>query len=100
MQTFPKRLFYILRTIQILRGLSLGMDSPFSSSEMWKPLALQVLASHGKSSNQSDPGERHNQLCYPNLFRYTLAGYMGVFSYVQFNLLLDQHAVALSHSDD
>jgi aarF domain-containing kinase len=56
-KTFPKGLFYILRTIQILRGLSIGMDSPFSSSEMWKPLALQVLASAGKSSNQSDPVE-------------------------------------------
>lgn len=56
MQTFPKGLFYILRTIQILRGLSVGMDSPFSSAELWKPLALQVLASAGKFSTQSDPG--------------------------------------------
>lgn len=50
-KTFPRGLFYILRTIHILRGLSVGMDSPLSTSELWKPLALQVLAVAGKSLN-------------------------------------------------
>jgi aarF domain-containing kinase len=57
-QTFPRGLFYILRTIHILRGLSVGMDSPLSSAEMWKPLALEVLAAAGKPSTRSNPGER------------------------------------------
>jgi len=58
-QTFPRGLFYILRTIHILRGLSVGMESPFSSAELWKPLALQALASSGNSFPSSDPGVLH-----------------------------------------
>ncbi|KAH8959178.1 hypothetical protein BDL97_06G066500 [Sphagnum fallax] len=43
-KNFPKDLFFILRTIHILRGLSVGMDCPYSSSEQWKPLAQAILA--------------------------------------------------------
>ena len=35
----------------------MGMDSPLSSAELWKPLALKVLAAAGKSSTKSDSGK-------------------------------------------
>ncbi|KAG0589957.1 hypothetical protein KC19_1G059800 [Ceratodon purpureus] len=63
-KTFPRGLFYILRTIHILRGLSVGMDSPLSSAELWKPLALEVLAAAGKPSTKSDPGLKPRKLVW------------------------------------
>jgi len=49
-KNFPRDLFFILRTIHILRGLSVAMNSPFSSSELWSPLAREVLTAAGKPS--------------------------------------------------
>lgn len=53
-QAFPQDLFFVLRTVQLLRGLSKGMDVPWSVSTHWKPMAEEVLAAAASSS----PGGR------------------------------------------
>lgn len=44
-QTFPKDLFFILRTVQLLRGLKEGMKLPddFSTAALWRSLANETL---------------------------------------------------------
>lgn len=49
-EKLPQELFFVIRTAQLLRGLSVGMDLPFSSSQQWKPLAEAALAAARKSS--------------------------------------------------
>ncbi|CAM6128703.1 unnamed protein product [Calypogeia fissa] len=49
-EKLPQELFFVIRTAQLLRGLSVGMDLPFSTSQEWKPLAEAALAAARKSS--------------------------------------------------
>lgn len=51
---FPKELFFVLRTIQILRGLSVGMETLYSCVESWKDMAKEALAA--SSENQKNLG--------------------------------------------
>eukprot|EP00850_Spirogloea_muscicola_P022824 SM000313S11974 [mRNA] locus=s313:57890:61361:- [translate_table: standard] len=41
--SFPKDMFFVLRTIQLLRGLSYGMGVSHSVAKQWRPLAEQAL---------------------------------------------------------
>lgn len=50
---FPKELFFVLRTIQILRGLSVGMGIPYSCVENWKDLAKEALSASHESQKSS-----------------------------------------------
>ncbi|CAM8926167.1 unnamed protein product [Rhodiola kirilowii] len=47
-QAFPEELFSILRSIHLLRGLSLGLGINYSCSEEWRPIAEEVLRGAGK----------------------------------------------------
>uniref|UniRef100_A0A7N1A3F0 Protein kinase domain-containing protein n=1 Tax=Kalanchoe fedtschenkoi TaxID=63787 RepID=A0A7N1A3F0_KALFE len=47
-QAFPEELFSILRSIHVLRGLSLGMGINYSCSEEWKPIAEEALRRAGR----------------------------------------------------
>lgn len=47
-QSFPEELFSILRTIQILRGLSVGLGINYSCSEQWRPIAEEALLVSGR----------------------------------------------------
>lgn len=41
---FPRDLFFVLRTVQLLRGLANGMGvNNFSTANQWKPLAQRAL---------------------------------------------------------
>ncbi|GBG71066.1 hypothetical protein CBR_g8365 [Chara braunii] len=42
-QAFPQELFFLLRTTQLLRGLTAGMAVEWSIVDNWCPLAKQVL---------------------------------------------------------
>ncbi|KAI5061526.1 hypothetical protein GOP47_0024031 [Adiantum capillus-veneris] len=42
-KNFPKELFFVLRTVHLLRGLSVAMDIPYSCAAEWKDLARQAL---------------------------------------------------------
>jgi hypothetical protein len=48
-EKFPSDLFFVLRVIQLLRGLADGMRvEGFSTAKQWGPLAKQALKEQGK----------------------------------------------------
>ncbi|MCO5578818.1 hypothetical protein L7F22_032665 [Adiantum nelumboides] len=51
--SFPKELFFVLRTIQILRGLSVGMEISYSCVESWKALAKEALSASCETQKNS-----------------------------------------------
>ena len=43
-KTFPRDIFFVLRVVQLLRGLADGMGvKDFSSAKQWKPFAEDTL---------------------------------------------------------
>ncbi|MED6108564.1 hypothetical protein PIB30_025387 [Stylosanthes scabra] len=42
-QAFPEELFSVLRTVQLLRGLSVGLGINYSCAEQWRPYAQEAL---------------------------------------------------------
>lgn len=48
-KSFPKEMFFVLRTIHILRGLSVSMGIPYSCAEEWRELAMEAVS----TSNQA-----------------------------------------------
>ncbi|QHN98309.1 uncharacterized aarF domain-containing protein kinase 1 isoform X2 [Arachis ipaensis] len=42
-QAFPEELFSVLRTVQLLRGLSVGLGINYSCAQQWKPFAKEAL---------------------------------------------------------
>ncbi|GMN64390.1 hypothetical protein TIFTF001_033457 [Ficus carica] len=47
-EAFPEELFSILRTVHLLRGLSVGMGVNYSCAEQWRPLAEEALCQAGR----------------------------------------------------
>ncbi|KAL6613986.1 hypothetical protein ACP70R_036256 [Stipagrostis hirtigluma subsp. patula] len=47
-QSFPEELFSVLRTIQLLRGLTVGMGLSFSCAQQWRPIAEEALLKAGR----------------------------------------------------
>ncbi|RWR96930.1 hypothetical protein CKAN_02633500 [Cinnamomum micranthum f. kanehirae] len=47
-QTFPEELFSVLRTVHLLRGLSVGLGINYSCAEQWRPLAEEALYAAGR----------------------------------------------------
>ncbi|GMQ09856.1 hypothetical protein CsSME_00053094 [Camellia sinensis var. sinensis] len=45
---FPEELFSILRTVHILRGLSVGLGINYSCAEQWRPIAEEALYLAGR----------------------------------------------------
>eukprot|EP00243_Klebsormidium_subtile_P010137 TRINITY_DN5332_c0_g2_i1.p1 TRINITY_DN5332_c0_g2~~TRINITY_DN5332_c0_g2_i1.p1 ORF type:complete len:140 (-),score=29.51 TRINITY_DN5332_c0_g2_i1:313-687(-) len=56
---FPKDLFFVLRTVQLLRGLTMGMGIDWSVAEAWKPLAEEALAEVGEPLGEPPQKARH-----------------------------------------
>lgn len=41
---FPPEVFFVLRTVQMLRGLAMGMGQPdFSTARLWEGLAKSAI---------------------------------------------------------
>ncbi|KAK8344191.1 hypothetical protein V6Z11_A07G062300 [Gossypium hirsutum] len=60
-QSFPEELFSVLRTVHLLRGLSVGLGINYSCAEQWRPIAEEALYNAGrlKGANRtkvSNPG--------------------------------------------
>ncbi|KAF3785095.1 putative aarF domain-containing protein kinase [Nymphaea thermarum] len=51
-KSFPEELFFVLRTVNLLRGLSVGLGINYSCAEQWKPIAEEALSAVG-----SQPGK-------------------------------------------
>ncbi|KAK7265589.1 hypothetical protein RJT34_33211 [Clitoria ternatea] len=47
-QAFPEELFSVLRTVHLLRGLSVGLGINYSCAEQWKPIAEEALSKAGR----------------------------------------------------
>lgn len=47
-QAFPEELFSVLRTVHLLRGLSVGLGLNYSCSQQWRPIAEEALYLAGK----------------------------------------------------
>lgn len=47
-QAFPEELFSVLRTVHLLRGLSVGLGINYSCAEQWRPIAEEVLYHSGR----------------------------------------------------
>ncbi|XP_050225634.1 uncharacterized protein LOC126675097 [Mercurialis annua] len=47
-EAFPEELFSVLRTVHILRGLSVGMGINYSCAEQWRPIAEEALYQSGR----------------------------------------------------
>jgi hypothetical protein len=48
LKSFPEELFSVLRTIQLLRGLTVGMGLTFSCAQQWRPIAEEALIKAGR----------------------------------------------------
>uniref|UniRef100_A0A0E0JSE5 ABC1 atypical kinase-like domain-containing protein n=1 Tax=Oryza punctata TaxID=4537 RepID=A0A0E0JSE5_ORYPU len=51
-QSFPEELFSVLRTIQLLRGLTVGMGLRFSCAQQWKPIAEEAFRKIKKAAEK------------------------------------------------
>ncbi|KAJ7956094.1 Protein kinase superfamily protein [Quillaja saponaria] len=47
-QAFPEELFSVLRTVHLLRGLSVGLGMNYSCAEHWRPIAEEALLLAGR----------------------------------------------------
>ncbi|OWM90571.1 hypothetical protein CDL15_Pgr014874 [Punica granatum] len=47
-QAFPEELFSVLRTVHLLRGLSVGLGINYSCAEQWRPIAEEALYAAGR----------------------------------------------------
>jgi len=45
---FPEEPFYVLRTVHILRGLSVDLGINFSYAKQWRPITEEVLYVAGR----------------------------------------------------
>lgn len=61
-ESFPEELFSVLRTIQLLRGLTVGMGLRFSCAQQWKPIAEEALLKAGRIKDVKSRRPRRNFL--------------------------------------
>ncbi|XP_062170685.1 protein ACTIVITY OF BC1 COMPLEX KINASE 7, chloroplastic isoform X2 [Alnus glutinosa] len=47
-RAFPEELFSVLRTVHLLRGLSVGLGINYSCAEQWRPIAEEALCRAGR----------------------------------------------------
>lgn len=47
-EAFPEELFSVLRTVVLLRGLSVGMGVNYSCAEQWRSMAEEALLASGR----------------------------------------------------
>ncbi|XP_027917269.1 uncharacterized protein LOC114176426 [Vigna unguiculata] len=52
-QSFPEELFSVLRTVHLLRGLSVGLGINYSCAEQWKPFAEEALSQAGRLKDKN-----------------------------------------------
>ncbi|KAJ4837614.1 hypothetical protein Tsubulata_044299 [Turnera subulata] len=60
-QSFPEELFSVLRTVHLLRGLSVGLGVNYSCAEQWRPFAEEALYLAGRiKESKSKVGKRRS----------------------------------------
>ncbi|XP_010555529.1 PREDICTED: uncharacterized protein LOC104825002 isoform X1 [Tarenaya hassleriana] len=53
-EAFPEELFSVLRTVLLLRGLSVGLGVNYSCAEQWRPIAEEALRLSGRLPTATD----------------------------------------------
>lgn len=61
-QSFPEELFSVVRTIQLLRGLTVGMGLRFSCAQQWRPIAEEALLKAGRLKDVKSRSPRRSFL--------------------------------------
>ncbi|XXG89010.1 hypothetical protein AAC387_Pa12g1114 [Persea americana] len=61
-QTFPEELFSVLRTVLLLRGLSVGLGINYSCAEQWRPIAEEALYAAGRLEDKDQKGQKRGFL--------------------------------------
>lgn len=59
-QTFPEELFSVLRTVHLLRGLSVGLGLNYSCAEQWRPIAEEALHQAGRLKDHKKKARRRS----------------------------------------
>ncbi|KAH7865373.1 hypothetical protein Vadar_005749 [Vaccinium darrowii] len=60
-QAFPEELFSVLRTVHLLRGLSVGLGINYSCAEQWRPIAEEALYRAGRLKGEDLKTKRHRR---------------------------------------
>ncbi|CAH1419119.1 unnamed protein product [Lactuca virosa] len=60
-RSFPEELFSVLRTVQLLRGLSVGLGIDYSCAEQWRPIAEEALFLAGRLKVEDMRTRERNQ---------------------------------------
>ncbi|KAF9609339.1 hypothetical protein IFM89_015594 [Coptis chinensis] len=60
-RSFPEELFCVLRTVHLLRGLSVGMGINISCAEQWRSIAEEALHDAGRNEGQDLKGMVHKR---------------------------------------
>lgn len=67
-QAFPEELFCVLRTVHLLRGLSVGLGINYSCAEQWRPIAEEALYLAGRLADK-DLKNTHKRGVFRRMFR-------------------------------
>ncbi|XP_024929042.2 protein ACTIVITY OF BC1 COMPLEX KINASE 8, chloroplastic [Ziziphus jujuba] len=70
-QSFPEELFSVLRTVHLLRGLSVGLGINYSCAEQWRPFAEEALYRAGRLPGKNIKPRVHRRGFIRRLFRKT-----------------------------
>ncbi|KAK1572346.1 hypothetical protein Q3G72_031210 [Acer saccharum] len=68
-QAFPEELFSVLRTVHLLRGLSVGLGINYSCSEQWRPIAEEALYLAGRLKDKDRKTKAHRRSFFRGLYR-------------------------------
>ncbi|XP_065873735.1 uncharacterized protein [Euphorbia lathyris] len=68
-QGFPEELFSVLRTVHLLRGLSVGIGINYSCAEQWRPIAEEALFRAGRLKDKDLKSKIRNRRSFRRLFR-------------------------------
>ncbi|XP_052175438.1 uncharacterized protein LOC127790179 isoform X2 [Diospyros lotus] len=60
-RAFPEELFSVLRTVHLLRGLSVGLGINYSCAEQWRPIAEEALHFAGRLKGKDVKTERRRR---------------------------------------
>ncbi|XVF11606.1 hypothetical protein REPUB_Repub08aG0041600 [Reevesia pubescens] len=67
-QSFPEELFSVLRTVHLLRGLSVGLGINYSCAEQWRPIAEEALYSAGRLKGANQKTRVHKRSSFRRFF--------------------------------
>uniref|UniRef100_A0A3N7FTZ4 ABC1 atypical kinase-like domain-containing protein n=1 Tax=Populus trichocarpa TaxID=3694 RepID=A0A3N7FTZ4_POPTR len=66
-ETFPEELYSVLRTVHLLRGLSVGLGISYSCAEQWRPIAEEALYLAGRLKDTDLKTKRRRQSFFRRL---------------------------------